>query len=125
MKKLIYGSLLLASITFNFTSCEKEQIQKTSVETTDIVVEKIDKPKLSNIACVGTDPSGESCAGTRCNTAPGSDCRVASSTCKCTSASKNFKFPDGMTLEEFNETWTTESGKAYLESLGYSQRDVE
>lgn len=124
MNRILLGCLFLALILIQ--SCQKEQIRPVSSGQTDenSGTEKIDKPKLTYVACHGRDASGETCIGKRCADAPGSDCKVVQSGCNCTSASKNFKLPAGMTLEEFNETWETREGTRWLESLGYSQYDL-
>lgn len=124
MNKMLLGCLFLALIFIQ--SCQKEQIIPVSSGTIseNSGMEKIDKPKLTYVACNGRDASGETCMGKRCADAPGNDCKKIQSGCNCTSASKNFKLPVGMTLEEFNETWETREGAKWLESLGYSHYDL-
>ncbi|MDR0801078.1 hypothetical protein [Fluviicola sp.] len=122
MEKIIFATAL-ASVSL-FTGCEKETIQKTTTDSKEIHIEKIDKPRLSNIACAVKDPNGNGGIGTRCSSAPGNDCKEKTE-CQIIALSSDFQLPEGMSLEEFNKTWNTEEGKAYLEKLGYSQQDAE
>jgi hypothetical protein len=124
MKKLIIKSLLLVSISFYFTSCERLEINELD-STEGGSVENVTKNISRGYkACVIEDGDGNViAAGTRCGT-PTGDCGPYSK-CKALTRVLKGKLPDGMTFEEFAEIWNDDTRRERLISLGYNEKDIE